>query len=413
MDWDRELSFLREVLEKCHIHTSILSGKDGIGSAVEPRLNSVSDYFSKTDATIESVLGKFEEKTKYVLSNEFKLKYVCLLLPVKTEKNILFIGPYISSAISSKDILEIGEKASLSPSSQKILKEYYSSLPIITENDHIFALIDAFCERIWNTGSFAIVESKKVYASPLISASASSKGESTEEILANVEMMEMRYDFENRLIRAVTLGQQHKESLLAVAFNEQLFEKRLSDPVRNGKNYCIIMNTLLRKAAENGGVHPVYIDRLSSKFASRIEQLTDAKKISEIMREMFSSYCRLVHKHATSQYSPIVKKTVIVIDSDISAELSLGTLAEKQGVSSGYLATIFKKETGKTISEYVRHKRIEHAKYLLSTTHLQIQTVALHCGIMDVQYFSKIFKKQIGKTPKEYREAIKASAQYN
>ena len=66
----------------------------------------------------------------------------------------------------------------------------------------------------------------------------------------------------------------------------------------------------------------------------------------------------------------------------------------------------FKKETGKTVSEYIRDKRIEHAKYLLNTTHLQIQTIALHCGIMDVQYFSKIFKKQLGKTPKEYREAL-------
>jgi YesN/AraC family two-component response regulator len=187
-----------------------------------------------------------------------------------------------------------------------------------------------------------------------------------------------------------------------------MFEKRIQDPVRNAKNYCIIMNTLLRKAAEHGGVHPVHIDKLSSKFAARIELVTDTKKVSEFMREMFSSYCRLVQKHSTRHYSPIVKKTVILFEADISAELSLATLAKQQGVSSGYLATVFKKETGKTVSEYVRDKRIEHAKYLLSMTHLQVQTVALHCGIMDVQYFSKIFKKQIGKTPKEYREDVRA-----
>ena len=33
------------------------------------------------------------------------------------------------------------------------------------------------------------------------------------------------------------------------------------------------MNTLLRKAAESGGVHPLYIDRISSDFAKRIESL--------------------------------------------------------------------------------------------------------------------------------------------
>ena len=40
-------------------------------------------------------------------------------------------------------------------------------------------------------------------------------------------------------------------------------------------------------------------------------------------------------------------------------------------------------------------------------TRLQVQTIALHCGIMDVQYFPKLFKKQTGKTPREYRESMR------
>ena len=44
---------------------------------------------------------------------------------------------------------------------------------------------------------------------------------------------------------------------------------------------------------------------------------------------------------------------------------------------------------------------------LLRTTKLQIQTIAQHCGIMDVHYFSRIFKKVTGQTPKEYRAALK------
>ena len=125
------------------------------------------------------------------------------------------------------------------------------------------------------------------------------------------------------------------------------------------------------------------------------------------MRDMFRTYCRLVRKNSTNKYSLVVQKTVLLVDSDLSANLSLGTLAAVQDISPGYLSTVFKKETGKTVSQYIREKRINHAAHLLSTTHLQIQTVALHCGIMDVQYFSKIFKMQTGKTPKEYRESIK------
>ena len=48
-----------------------------------------------------------------------------------------------------------------------------------------------------------------------------------------------------------------------------------------------------------------------------------------------------------------------------------------------------------------------HLHALLDTTHLQVQTVAAHCGIMDLQYFLKLFKKRVGKTPREYREEHK------
>ena len=113
---------------------------------------------------------------------------------------------------------------------------------------------------------------------------------------------------------------------------------------------------------------------------------------------------KLVRKHSTRRYSPAVQKTILLIDSDLSAPLTLSTLAAAQELSEGYLAKIFKKETEKTVSEYVREKRMKHAAHLLTTTRLQIQTIALHCGIMDVHYFSKQFKNHTGKTPKEYRE---------
>ena len=326
-------------------------------------------------------------------------------LPTLGEKNIFVIGPYLSSPLSSQDVLEIGERTGLPVAAQKPLREYYFSTPILTESDRLFVMINTFCERIWETPSFAIVEVNKKYAPSVASASATSHGDSFEEIEANIKVMEMRYSFENELIRSVMLGQQHKEGVLASNLTEDMFERRVADPLRNAKNYCIIMNTLLRKAAENGGVHPIFIDNTSSKFALRIELLSNTKDCSAIMKEMFSSYCRLVYKHSVKRYSPIVQKTILIIDSNISAELSLNLLAKKLGISAGYLSTVFKKETGKNVSEYIKEKRIEQAMYLLRTTRLQIQTVALHCGIMDVQYFSKIFKKKTGKTPREYRES--------
>ena len=95
------------------------------------------------------------------------------------------------------------------------------------------------------------------------------------------------------------------------------------------------------------------------------------------------------------------------IDTDITADLSLKTQAKLLNVNPSYLSTLFKKETGVTLTDYVNKKRVERAKHLLKNGNTQIQTVAQHCGMSDVNYFSKIFKKFYGSTPKQYREENK------
>ena len=329
------------------------------------------------------------------------------MLPTNDISKILFIGPYLTSPISDRALLELTEKYKIPPKDHRYLKEYYDSIPVLSDGCQLFTMLNTFCETIWGSPSFSIVDTNSDHHQPASPINESSNSDSFDDIIINMKAMEKRYSFENELMEAVSLGQIHKEAFFLSTSSENVFEKRTSDPLRNMKNYCIIMNTLLRKAAERGGVHPVYINRVSSTFAIKIEQIQSLSDGNELMKEMFRSYCRLVRKHSLKDYSLVVQKTILLIDSDLAADLSLSTLAASQNVSPGYLSTIFRRETGKTVSNYIREKRIKHAAHLLATTKLQIQTVALHCGIVDVQYFSKIFKKLMGKTPKEYRESLK------
>lgn len=406
MSCESALNFLCDVLKKNHVDAVLLSLHDSADKLMAAWLhNLLAD--PDDDTTVQQAVGSIEDRTLYRFSDQFHLQYLLLRVPLLSEKNILYIGPYLLSPLSSQEVWEVGERLGATPPIQKLLRDYYAAVPCITDSAWLFSVLDTFCEQAWQTSSYAVVDQSRDISLLTVSAVDASQGQNMDEITANMKLMEQRYAYENEIIQAVTLGQLHKAGMLSGVFNEQLFEKRLQDPLRNAKNYCIIMNTLLRKAAEQGGVHPIYIDRTSSHFAVKIEMTTDLNSIPDLMRKMFSEYCRLVQKHTTGRYSTIVKKAILMIDSDISAELSLGTLAEAQGISTGYLATLFKRETGKTVLEYIRNRRIDRAVHLLNTTNLQIQTVAMHCGIMDVQYFCKLFKKQLGKTPKEYRESLR------
>ena len=189
------------------------------------------------------------------------------------------------------------------------------------------------------------------------------------------------------------------------SFGELSFEERNPDALRNIKNYSIICNTLMRKAAQQGGVHPLYLDEISSDFARRIESVKHPEEARQLIPDMIRSYCRLVRKHAAENYSPLVRKAVLLVEADLTQDLSLSAVAAALNISPGYLSGLFHRETGRTLTEHVNEKRLEQGARLLRSGSMQIQTVAQHCGIPDVNYFSKLFKKQYGQTPREYRKS--------
>jgi len=409
MFWDNELAFLCDTLKKLHLRASSVGVDMPVGAVLDTDIYSVFGRAFQSDMTVGEFVGELDERTLYIASDALHLCYIYFLLPKREKPTLLFIGPYLSYPIIADKLLGSGSHISVSAKSRRYISEYYAQIPVLEQNSAAIAMINTFCERVWESPSFSIAEiinGSRQTPMPL-QENGGEYSESFDATLMNIKAMENRYNFENELIEAVSLGQIHKESQLLAAFSEPLFERRAQDVLRNAKNYGVIMNTLLRKAAEKGGVHPVYLDKISSEFAVKIENMTDLSENFSLMREMFRSYCRLVRKHTVMQYSLVVQKTVLIIDADISADMSLATLAAGIKVSPGYLATLFKKETGMTVSEYIRRKRIAYATHLLVTTQMQIQAVALKCGIVDVQYFSKIFKKETGKTPKEYRESEK------
>lgn len=399
MFYDEQLNFLHKMLEKCNITCRTLNAKQKI-----------------TQSTAASLLGKSAENKcfydffPYIKSNAvyyfadiFLCRYIFLLLP-NTPDKVVIIGPYINFNITQQQVLEQSEALGIHPTGAKELEYFYASVPVVTEENHIFAIINTFAEFIWGTDNFENIEIDRGEWTSYILPELTDKF--NESNIEKLEMMEKRYAYENELMAAVSQGNLQKAELMMSNFSLLAFEDRVPDRLRNIKNYCIIMNTLFRKAAQSGGVHPIYLDKTSSELARKIEGLQSLAEVTKLMPEILRRYCRLVKHHSVKNYSPLVQKAVILIDGDINGDLSLSEIARKNNVSPSYFSALFKKETGYTLTEYVNSKRVDYAKYLLKNTNLQIQTIAQHCGILDFHYFCRIFKKFTGKTPTEFKRGI-------
>lgn len=405
MFYKSELKLLRETFRKCHIQTLVITDTDAADYKIDMGLTRLLGIEDKFHDYFKKILYDLSRNTVYRFSDSFFRNYIFLLLPDTSEKVYLAIGPYLSKTYSRNEIFEISEKLGASMQLVSPLVNYYGSLPVISDADSLFVLLDSFLESIWNgPENWTVTDIGRGWSETPVMVRSEYTAGTPEQTAWNMQLLEDRYAFENELMQAVTNGQFHKTELMLSKITATNFEKRLSDPLRELKNYSIIMNTLLRKAAESGGVHPIHLDMISSEFAKKIERLSTTQSAESLMVEMFRSYCRLVKNHSSKKYSPMIQKIVTVVDYDISANLTLNTLADMLNINASYLSSRFKKEMGMTLTEYVHERRIGQAKYLLKTTNLQIQTVAQYCGILDLHYFSKLFKKHTGQTPKEFRE---------
>ncbi len=99
-----------------------------------------------------------------------------------------------------------------------------------------------------------------------------------------------------------------------------------------------------------------------------------------------------------------VKSMKLYIRGHYAENLSLEEIAGAAELSAAYGSSIFKKETGMTITSYLTQVRIEAAQRLICDTNLTINEIACRVGYTDTRYFSKLFIKVVGIKPVDYRK---------
>lgn len=165
-----------------------------------------------------------------------------------------------------------------------------------------------------------------------------------------------------------------------------------------------MFNTICRVAAGQGNVPPWEIDQCSREKSMQIENATSVKELLVIRERMLKDYCALVRGIRAPLYSPLVQQMVDLIEAHFAENITLVQVSEKLSHSSGYLSTRFKKETGKSFSDFLMNYRLTYARRLLEKSDLPVNTVAENCGIPDNNYFARVFRNNVGMTPTQYRK---------
>lgn len=358
-----------------------------------------------TDFDYEGYFEKYtvymQEKVFYCLSDNFSLHYIFMKLPRESDWPYMVIGPYLTENPDDGFYTKVIAQNQLTGSTMTALKNFYNVLQI---GDHarVISALNILAAFLYSKEEECRLEFLNDQERRQILESFVPGP----DMYFSINVIKERYDKENELLKAVQKGNQEAAVIAYHNFTGYRIAQRNKDPLRDRKNLSFVLNTLLRKASETCYVHPVYLDEISHRYALKIESAISTKQIENLSLEMIRKYCILIKNQSLRNHSPIIRKAVDYINLNLSSPLGLKDIAELFNVNPSYLSTLFKKEMGATLTDYVNKQRIDAALKLLNTGDMQVQDIAYYVGISDVNYFTKLFKKQVGYTPSGYRKKI-------
>jgi len=183
----------------------------------------------------------------------------------------------------------------------------------------------------------------------------------------------------------------------------------LDDPLMEWKFYLVGLLTYITYFLNDSGVVENYYDHSRVEFTKEVYNAQSVEQCEEILRKIARFFSER-DQEPERTLSPLVRKIITDVDTDLKEPLTLQYFSEKLEVNGSYLSNLFRRETGKTITQYVTDQRLKHAENLLRYTNKPVRSVAAEVGIGDAQYFSRLFRKKTGMKPTEYRRKYQSAA---
>ena len=179
----------------------------------------------------------------------------------------------------------------------------------------------------------------------------------------------------------------------------------LGDTLRANKNNLLVLLTLCSRAAIEGGLNPSTAYTLNDYYGKRIEECKTTADTNNLGNELLDDYVSRVRTaHETDEHAKQIADICDYITLHIREPLSISLLSKRLGYTEYYFSHKFKDVMGKSVNNYIRQKKTEEAKLLLSGTHMSISEISDELSFSSRSFFFSSFQKETGMSPTKYRQ---------
>ncbi len=180
------------------------------------------------------------------------------------------------------------------------------------------------------------------------------------------------------------------------------------DPLRSLKDSIICSCAFFTRAAIAAGVFPDTAFTASDTFIQKIEEMNGTAQVRGYEEEMLREFVRLTKERASAKYSRPVFDALQYIDNNLTEDLKLAGVAKHAFVHPNYLSSLFKKEVGVPMAEYIARRRVEESSYFVACTDDEIADIANFYHFCSQSYYGTVFKKVLSVSPREYRRSARS-----
>ena len=177
------------------------------------------------------------------------------------------------------------------------------------------------------------------------------------------------------------------------------------NPLTSLKYHFVITTAMITRLCKQKGMELELAFRMSDFYIQKLDDIHTVEGVRSLHDEMVLDFTEKMRKicrsDTNSRHISLCKEYIY---SHIKERITIEDLADELGVSASYLSRLFKKETGDSVSIYIRRQKMEIVKNLLQYSEYSMIDIANRLSFSSQSHFTQQFREFVGMTPKKYRD---------